>query len=137
MRHIRLSAIVTSFFAAAAFLLVSMPAASAQQSAISGSWRGNGVVNLTTGEKEKVRCRATFKPWSKSTVRMNAVCATAAARVSQTAFLKRRGSRNRYAGTFHNPEYGVSGQIRVTIRGRRMSAALSSDVANATLHLRR
>ena len=136
MRQTRLHAFVVSILCASVFVVLGSSSANAQRTRIAGAWRGNGVVSLVTGEREKVRCRATFRRRSKTTISMKAICATAAARVSQTALLK-KGSRNRYAGTFHNAEYGVSGQIRVTIRGRRLSAALTSDVANAKLYLRR
>jgi hypothetical protein len=69
-------------------------------------------------------------------VRMKAVCATSAARVVQTALLRRVGS-NRFTGTFHNDEYGVTGQIRITVRGRRLSAYFSSESGSASLNLRR
>ncbi len=136
MRPIRLSSFIVSIVLASALVVLGSSSASAQKSRIAGAWRGNGVVYIVTGEREKVRCRATFKRRSRKIIHMNAICATAAARVEQTAVLK-RFSRNRYSGTFHNEEFGVSGQIRVTIRGRRLTAALTSDVANATLHLRR
>jgi hypothetical protein len=125
-----------SALAIALLITLAAPPAHAQTSALTGSWKGGGVVSFVAGEREKIRCRATFKRWSRTTVRMNAVCATSAVRIVQTALL-RRVARNRYTGTFHNDEYGVSGRIRITVRGRRLRASLSGDSGTAVLRLRR
>ena len=117
-------------------LVLGPTAISAQLSQITGSWRGGGSVTYLSGDRERVRCRVKFKRRSKTTVRMKAVCATSAARVVQTALLRRVGS-NRFIGTFHNDEYGVTGQIRITVRGRRLSASFSSKSGSASLNLRR
>ena len=117
-------------------LAFSVPAAHAQVSSITGSWKGSGSVTYLSGDRERVRCRVKFKRWSRTTVRMNAVCATSAARVVQTALLKRVGG-NRFTGTFNNDEYGITGSIKITVRGGRLTAALSSDSGSASLRLRR
>lgn len=131
MLKIPLSALVVT-------LLITFGAlpAQAQSSRLTGSWRGGGVVTFLLGDREKVRCRATFRRRSRKTVRMNAICATAAARIAQTAVLTRT-ARNRYVGTFYNAEYGVTGRIRITVRGRRLRASLSADSGSALLQLRR
>jgi hypothetical protein len=67
---------------------------------------------------------------------MSAVCATASARVAQTAQLART-SANRFAGEFYNSEYGVSGEITVTVQGNRLSAALNGGGGSAHFNLRR
>ncbi len=125
-----------SAFAVALLITFAAPPAQAQTSLLSGSWKGSGVVFFVGGDREKIRCRATFKRWSKTTVRMHAVCATSSTRIVQTALL-RKVARNRYTGKFNNDEYGVSGRIRVKVSGRRLSASLSSESGSAVFTLRR
>ena len=67
---------------------------------------------------------------------MNAVCATPSARVAQTAQLART-SANRFAGEFYNAEYAVSGSITITVKGNRLSAALSGGGGTAHFNLSR
>ena len=67
---------------------------------------------------------------------MNAVCATASARVAQSAQLARI-SANRFAGEFYNPEYSISGSISITVQGNRMSASLSGGGGSAHFNLSR
>lgn len=103
---------------------------------ISGSWSGGGTVILASGAKEKARCRATFRPAGGSTYAMAATCATASAKVSQTAILSRY-TATRYGGTFHNPEFNVTGRIRISVSGNSMTANLSGSQGRATLSLSR
>ena len=67
---------------------------------------------------------------------MSAVCATASARVAQTAVVTRSGG-NSYSGQFFNAEYGVSGSISITVSGNRMSASLSGGGGSAQFNLGR
>jgi hypothetical protein len=67
---------------------------------------------------------------------MNATCATASAKVDQTATLYRTGARS-YSGTFFNEQYNTGGQIRVTVSGRRQSVRLSGEAGTAFFTLRK
>jgi hypothetical protein len=67
---------------------------------------------------------------------MNAVCATASARIVQTAELART-SANRYAGEFYNAEYATSGSIAITVQGNRLTANLSGGGGTAHFNLSR
>ncbi len=115
--------------------LLSM-ASVARAADISGSWSGGGTVVLASGAKEKARCRASFQPAGGSTFAMSATCATASAKVSQTAILSKYNAR-RYGGMFHNPEFNVTGKIRISVAGNAMTANLSGSQGRATLSLRR
>lgn len=110
---------------------------SAQQGAdLSGTWSGSGRVQLSSGSVESARCRVSFRKQGGATFAMSASCATPSARVDQTAVLSRTGG-NRYAGEFHNAQYGISGTINVAVSGNRMSASLSGGGASAHLNLSR
>jgi hypothetical protein len=110
--------------------------AAAEPAALEGSWSGFGHVVFPSGEKEKARCRATFRRMGGSSYGMSAICATASARVQQTATLSRVLS-NRYRGEFTNAEFGVSGSIRIEVKGSRLDASLSGGGGSAQFALRR
>jgi len=98
--------------------------AKSQQATLDGTWNGGGTVILPSGDRERARCRATFKTRSANRVDMSAVCSTASTRVAQSGQLTRT-SANQFSGDLHNPEYGVSGSIVITIRGSRLTASVS------------
>lgn len=111
--------------------------ARAQQAGdIAGSWTGGGRVQMPSGAVERASCRASFRRQGGSSYAMSAVCATASARVAQTAVLTRSGG-NSYSGEFFNSEYGVSGEINITVSGNRMNASLSGGGGSAQFSLSR
>jgi hypothetical protein len=103
---------------------------------IAGTWSGAGTVHLSTGESEKVRCRATISKRSERVYTMFAVCATASVRVTQNAVLD-EAAPNRYVGSFTNDEFGISGTIRVTLKGSTLTAALNASGASAVMTMSR
>lgn len=124
------------FGAAAAFALVAtLPAARAEPPVLDGIWNGGGTVTFPSGDKERARCRATFRK-SGGGYKMNAVCTTPSARAAQTAELV-RVSGNRFSGEFFNAEFNLSGVIRITVNGNSLSAFLSGGGAQANLSLSR
>lgn len=126
-----------SLIAAAAVIAFGLaaPAAQAEPAQLDGIWNGGGVVVLPSGDKERARCRATFRK-NGGGYKMHAVCTTPSARAAQTAELV-RVSGNRYSGEFFNAEFNVSGIIRVTVNGNSLSAFLSGGGAQANLSLSR
>ncbi len=113
--------------------VVSSPA-SAQT--IVGNWSGSGMIVFPSGEQERARCRATFRPAAGGDVTMSGVCATASVRVSQSATLS-RVTHNTYHGDFFNTEYSLSGSIRIRLQGNRLNALLSGGGATAQFVLGR
>lgn len=112
------------------------PSVGAPAHGIVGSWSGAGTVHLSTGETEKVRCRATISKRSERVYAMFAVCATASVRVTQNAVLD-EASPNRFVGNFTNDEFGISGTIRVTLKGSTLTAALNAAGASAVMTMSR
>lgn len=108
----------------------------AQASRLDGNWSGSGRMVLSSGNAERVRCRATFRRQASRTFGMTAICATPSTRISQVARVQ-QVSQGRYEGRFYNREYDVSGTIRVTLRGSRLTASLSGGGASAYLSLSR
>jgi hypothetical protein len=129
--------------AAAAFVLatamtatLTMGRAEAQSDSLEGSWSGGGQIVFPSGETEKARCRASFRRQGGNSFGMSAICATASARVQQTAEVT-RVSGNRFRGEFFNAEFGITGSIRITLTGNRLSASLSGGGGSAQFSLRR
>ena len=130
--RVRLGTLAMGLVLTAVSFWSSMPAAAAAD--LVGVWSGSGSVILANGTKEKARCRAEYVKVAASRYAMSAACATASAKVSQTATLKKTGGSS-FSGTFFNPEYGVSGQIRVTVKGKRQSVFLSGDAGRGAFTL--
>jgi hypothetical protein len=131
-----------AFFGVALVLVLSPHIGSAQApknaSAIGleGSWSGGGSVSFTSGSTERARCRAHYRRAGSTSYTLNATCATASARASQTATVRQVGE-NRYAGSFYNSEYSISGVINVVVHGRSQTVRLNSDSGSAVINLSR
>ncbi len=114
-------------------LAIAAPATGAES--LSGGWSGGGKVFY--GEtREKASCRARFSKTGGSSYSMSASCATPSGRVDQSGSVHSVGG-NRYAGSFHNSQYGVSGSISISVSGGSMSVSLSGDGGSGSLHLHR
>jgi len=101
-----------------------------------GSWSGGGTVSFASGSTERARCRAHYRRAGSASYTLNATCATASGRASQTASV-RQVADNRYAGSFYNSEYGISGVISVVLHGRSQTVRLRSDSGSAVISLSR
>lgn len=122
-------------FAAVAVLCLGWaPETKGQNAALQGTWNGSGRVELPSGDTERARCRATFRQQSGGAFSMSAVCATASTRIAQVARVQ-QVTAGVYEGQFHNQEYDVSGTIRITVRGERLSAILSGGGGRASFNL--
>jgi hypothetical protein len=104
---------------------------------LEGSWSGSGRVVLPSGDSERARCRVTFRRQARATYGMTATCATPSARASQTGSVQQVAGST-YTGRFYNAEFDVSGSVRLTVRGNRITAALNgSNGASAVMSLSR
>lgn len=103
---------------------------------LAGSWRGSGTVHFSSGASEQARCRATFRPSGARAYDVSATCATQSGTVSQTAFIRGRGSN--YRGTFYNPEFDTSGKIQISVSGSSSQVVrLTSNKGSAVIRLSR
>lgn len=103
---------------------------------LSGTWSGSGYVQPKDGQREKVRCRVSYSPQGAQVVSVNATCASASVTIHQTGSLS-MVSPTRYVGDFHNPEFDVSGRVRVTISGSSQTVTFSGARGGGSLSLRR
>ncbi len=134
----RLSLTVAAGGACAVVLALSLAgAARADSSApLVGSWSGSGSIAFAKGTKESARCRAHFAKTGETSYAMSASCATASAKVDQSAELTRTGA-NSYVGSFFNQQYNTGGSIRVTVSGLSGSVRLSGEAGNAVFSIRK
>ncbi len=102
---------------------------------LSGAWKGGGTVTFNSGAKEHARCRARFSPSGVRAYDVSATCATQSGTVSQTAFVRGRGSS--YRGTFYNPEFDTSGKIHISVSGQSQVVRLTSNKGSAIIRLSR
>ncbi|WP_045836960.1 hypothetical protein [Hyphomicrobium sp. 99] len=130
----RASAIGVTLAAALGMSLAAFTAARADAATLVGTWSGNGSINFSSGSKESARCRAHFAKTGATSYIMSASCATASARVDQSAELTRVGA-NSYVGSFFNEQYNTGGQIRITVNGRSQSVRLSGEAGTAFFNL--
>ena len=130
-------AVAAGVFAAVFGLGVSSAgAAHAEPGSLVGSWSGGGSIAFASGSKERARCRAHFAKTGASSYVMSATCATASAKVDQSATLYRSGA-NSYTGSFFNQQYNTGGSIRITVSGRTQSVRLSGEAGTAFFSLRK
>lgn len=135
MTHVFRSSSVKYAAAAAVAVLFATPAL-AEPGDLSGSWSGGGAVIFNTGSKEKAHCRAKFSKTGSTSYSMSATCATASGKVDQSAILRKTGG-NSYAGSFRNPDYNVTGTIKITLNGNSQSVSMSSDAGTASISMSR
>ena len=103
---------------------------------LEGSWSGGGSVVFASGAREQARCRAHYRRAGRNVYSVNATCATASGRASQTGTVRQVGE-NRYSGSFYNSEFGISGVVSIVVHGARQSVRLVSDSASAVINLNR
>ena len=104
----------------------------AQTRSIAGSWSGSGYLKPASGQRERVRCRAKFSKITSKLFSFSATCASAAGSVRQTGQLTRATS-TRYIGVFNNAQYGISGRIRIVVKGSRQTVYLSGNQGSGQL----
>lgn len=127
---------VAAIVIAGVFGSISAQPAGAQGANLEGAWSGGGQIVFPSGEKERARCRASFRKQGGNSYGMSATCATASARVQQTAEIS-HVSGNRYRGEFFNQEFGISGSVRITVHGNSLNASLSGGGGSAEFALSR
>lgn len=113
-----------------------LPAGSVSADSLSGNWSGSGYVQPTNGKRENVRCKVTYTPQGAKVVAVAATCASASVTIRQTGSLSLVNS-NRYVGEFYNPDYDISGRVRVNVSGGSQTVTFSSARGGGSMSLRR
>lgn len=116
------------------FLLVAPQQVLAQS--LEGSWSGSGVARPNTGQSEKVRCNIVYRRENPKVFDVSATCATTSIKFRQTGKVL-MVNPNRYVGDFYNPDYDVSGRVRVTLKGSTQTVNFSGPKGSGSLTLSR
>lgn len=103
---------------------------------LEGSWSGSGSVVLKAGGKENVKCRVRYARQSAKVFSVSATCATPSTKILQTGEVLEVGA-GRYVGDFYNPQFDVSGRVRVTVSGSSQSVSFSGAAGHGSLSLSR
>lgn len=103
---------------------------------IDGEWRGSGTVQITNGGRERVTCRVRYDRQSSGVYGFDAVCSSPSVRVLQRGVVS-SASAVSYVGTATNPEYNVSGRIRIVVRGNKQTVTVRADQGSGTISLRK
>lgn len=110
--------------------------APAGAASLEGTWSGAGMTNPNKGQREQVRCRITYKRESAKVFGVTAKCATSSVKMRQTGKLLEI-SPSRYVGEFYNPDYDVSGRVRVIIKGSAQTVTFESPRGTGSVTLRK
>lgn len=116
------------------FLCICLYALPAAAVTLDGSWSGSGSVKPKSGQRERVRCRASYTRVTSKIFRVSATCASASATIRQSGevLLVRP---NVYVGNFYNRQFDISGRIRIVVSGSRQTVTLTSRAGSGRLRL--
>lgn len=105
-------------------------------SGLDGAWSGGGYVVPKSGARESVRCRVRYSKQSAKVFSVSATCDGANTHVVQTGEVLEVGS-GRYTGDFYNPQFDISGRVRVQLSGNKQSVSFSGAQGQGALSLTR
>lgn len=117
-------------------LVLGMPITAAYSKDIAGQWSGTGYAQLTTGQKEQVRCKVTYDRQAKKVFGVKAVCASPSLRVHQTGTIL-KVTDNTYVGNLQNAEFDISARVRIVITGAKQAVTVTASEGSSRLNLRR
>jgi hypothetical protein len=124
---------ITIFLAALAPLHATSALAA---SGLDGTWSGSGYVVPKSGDRESVRCRVRFDKQSSKVYRVTANCSSATTNIVQTGEVL-EVSGGRYVGDFYNPQYDISGRVKVQLSGNHQTVTFAGGQGQGSLSLNR
>ncbi len=125
--------------AAAAFMLLASSSYSEKVNPFTkfgGNWTGSGLIYLSNGTKEKIRCRAGFTPADL----MNLVSLKLELRCAGDSYNFEIRSELNYAsgavtGSWTEMSRGINGQVTGTVNDEKINAVAESQTFQATIEL--
>lgn len=117
-------------------VLIVVPPSSATAASLAGTWSGKGTVKPKNGPREALRCRVTYRKEGQKVFGVSATCATTSVKIRQTGKLL-KVNEQRYVGDFYNPDYDVSGRVRVIVRGSSQTLSFTSARGSGRLTMRK
>jgi hypothetical protein len=99
-----------------------------------GSWTGSGQVIGSNGNRERIRCRATYsESESGSALNQSIVCASESYRIDITSFVQAQGSD--VQGSWREATRNASGQLSGQIQGGRFDGSVVGPGFTAAISL--
>lgn len=111
-------------------------AEAAKAAPIAGSWSGNGAVKLNSGDVENVRCRIRYENSTGRTVVLHVTCAHSNGTFKVSGRIVKL-NESRYSGRLYSDQYGVAGNVSVSVSGSRQTLTAKSPKGSATVTLTR
>lgn len=102
--------------------------------AMAGSWSGGGVLNTSDGQREELRCRATYDvAGSGEQLRLNLRCASASYNFDLASEVEYRGGA--ISGSWSEASRNASGTLSGRAAGDHVEASARGDSFSANLSL--
>jgi hypothetical protein len=101
-------------------------------SSMSGTWSGNGTVELRGGTKERVRCKATYEaPSDGQSVKFGLVCASDAYKFDLSSSISQ--TNGTVSGIWFESTHRVGGRVSGLFKGGLIEARAEGDIVTALL----
>jgi len=100
---------------------------------LSGSWSGSGSIALKSGNKERIRCKATYNVTSGTSVKLEITCASDSYKFQLQSDITATG--NSLSGNWFEASRRVAGQIEGTVSGSRINARAAGETFTALVSL--
>ena len=120
----------------AAVFTIALVVDTAKAGPITGAWRGNGLVKLTSGKAERIRCRIRYEQGSGRTFVVHVTCAHAHGTFKTSGRVVKR-SNTRYTGRLYSEQHDVAGDVSISVNGSRQHIKATSSKGSATVTLTR
>jgi hypothetical protein len=101
--------------------------------AMAGSWVGGGTLNMQSGERERLRCRAAYDTDGGEQLRLNIRCASDSYNIDLSSDVAYRGGE--ISGQWSEASHNASGTIAGRAAGDRIEAQARGQTFSAGLSL--
>ena len=109
----------------------------AKSPSLIGSWQGGGIVQPTSGAKEKTRCHATIlKAPARGQYRANYRCSSSLGVITQAVTVKKTGA-NHYSGSFNNAQHKIRGMISIILKGNNQTVTMKSANGHGWINMKK
>ena len=118
----------TALLALIAVFTFGMPTYSGEHAfnRLPGRWVGDGWLHMSSGDREKIKCIATyFVKNGGTTLKQNLRCASTSYTVISRGALSSRGGK--VSGTWNEETFDLSGNVTGTAKGGRMRLVVKGD----------
>lgn len=101
--------------------------------ALAGSWTGSGTITMSSGAKERIRCRADYRPRGASTVHVAMSCDSDSYRFELESDVE--AAEGALSGTWSEMTRRVAGQIFGRMAGGQMEIRAAGQTFSALLDM--